>query len=61
MLIKIPSRSDCSESEVTSETLYLSRRRLLGASFAGLALASANPAKEAPSRRRRDRQRVSDV
>lgn len=24
MLIKIPSRSDCSESEVTSETLYLS-------------------------------------
>ena len=25
MLIKIPSRSDCSESEITSETLYLSR------------------------------------
>ncbi len=43
MLIKIPSRSDCSESEVTSETLYLSRRRLLGASFAGLALASGLP------------------
>lgn len=39
MLIKFPRASDCSESEVTPESLYLSRRSLLGASMAGLAVA----------------------
>ncbi|MEE1921045.1 protein-methionine-sulfoxide reductase catalytic subunit MsrP [Pseudomonas sp. 148P] len=39
MLIKFPRTSDCSESEVTPESLYLSRRSLLGASMAGLAVA----------------------
>lgn len=39
MLIKFPRASDCSESEVTPESLYLSRRSLLGASVAGLAVA----------------------
>lgn len=39
MLIKFPRASDCSESEVTPESLYLSRRSLLGASMAGLAIA----------------------
>jgi methionine sulfoxide reductase catalytic subunit len=38
MLIKIPSASACNESDVTSESIYLSRRALLGASAAGLAV-----------------------
>lgn len=37
MLIKTPLRGDCLESEVTPESLYLSRRRLLGASLAAAA------------------------
>ncbi|MCU1720778.1 protein-methionine-sulfoxide reductase catalytic subunit MsrP [Pseudomonas sp. 5P_5.1_Bac1] len=39
MLIKFPRASDCSESEVTPESIYLSRRTLLGGSMAGLAIA----------------------
>ncbi len=39
MLIKFPRASDCSESEVTPESHYLSRRSLLGASVAGMAVA----------------------
>ncbi len=39
MLIKIPRASDCSESEVTPESIYLSRRKFLGGSMAGLAVA----------------------
>ena len=39
MLIKFPRTSDCSESEVTPESIYLSRRTLLGGSVAGLAIA----------------------
>jgi len=42
MLIKSPSASDCKESDVTPEALYLSRRAVLGATFAGFA-ASALP------------------
>ncbi|HGM5583178.1 TPA: protein-methionine-sulfoxide reductase catalytic subunit MsrP [Pseudomonas putida] len=38
MLIKLPRSSDCHESEVTPESLYFSRRSLLGASLAGFAL-----------------------
>lgn len=38
MLIKIARPSDCHESEVTPEALYLSRRRFLGGSLAGAAL-----------------------
>ncbi|MBJ9978035.1 protein-methionine-sulfoxide reductase catalytic subunit MsrP [Pseudomonas sp. S75] len=38
MLIKLPRSSDCRESEVTPESLYLSRRSVLGASLAGFAL-----------------------
>jgi sulfoxide reductase catalytic subunit YedY len=40
MLIKIPSASDCKESDVTPESLYLSRRTLLGSSLAGLAVSA---------------------
>jgi sulfoxide reductase catalytic subunit YedY len=39
MLIKFPKASDCLESQVTPESLYLSRRALLGSSAAALALA----------------------
>lgn len=39
MLIRIARPSDCHESEVTPEALYLSRRRFLVASAAGAALA----------------------
>lgn len=38
MLIKSPRSSDCNASEITPESLYLSRRALLGSSLAGLAL-----------------------
>lgn len=38
MLIKIPKSSDCRESDVTPESLYLSRRQMLGATMAGLAV-----------------------
>ncbi len=38
MLIKLTSTSDCKESDVTPESFYLSRRALLGASVAGLAM-----------------------
>ncbi|MCJ8203888.1 protein-methionine-sulfoxide reductase catalytic subunit MsrP [Pseudomonas sp. RGM2987] len=38
MLIKIPKSSDCSESDVTPESLYLSRRQMLAASVAGVAI-----------------------
>lgn len=38
MLIKIPRSSDCDESQVTPESIYLSRRTVLGASLAGLAV-----------------------
>jgi len=38
MLIKTPRRSDCLESEVTPETLYLNRRRFMqGAAFSAAA------------------------
>jgi sulfoxide reductase catalytic subunit YedY len=39
MLIKLADASDCSESQVTPESLYISRRSLLGGSAAALALA----------------------
>ncbi|MCQ9422033.1 protein-methionine-sulfoxide reductase catalytic subunit MsrP [Pseudomonas sp. LJDD11] len=39
MLIKLPSASDSRESDVTPESIYLSRRTLLGSSMAGLAMA----------------------
>ncbi|MEA9978259.1 MULTISPECIES: protein-methionine-sulfoxide reductase catalytic subunit MsrP [unclassified Pseudomonas] len=42
MLIKLPSVSDCNESGVTPESVYFSRRTLLGGSVAALA-ASALP------------------
>lgn len=38
MLIKLPRSSDCKASEITPEGIYLSRRHLLGASLAGLAV-----------------------
>lgn len=38
MLIKLPKSSDCNESDVTSESVYFSRRSVLGASLAGFAL-----------------------
>ncbi|MDF0730867.1 protein-methionine-sulfoxide reductase catalytic subunit MsrP [Pseudomonas entomophila] len=38
MLIKLPRSSDCKASEITPESLYLSRRNVLGGSLAGLAL-----------------------
>ena len=38
MLIKFPKASDCTESDVTPESFYLSRRTLLGSSLAGLAV-----------------------
>lgn len=40
MLIKRPSASDSRESEVTPESIYLSRRTLLGGSLAGLAVSA---------------------
>lgn len=40
MLIKLPKASDCKESEVTPESVYVSRRALLGGSAAALAVAS---------------------
>ncbi len=40
MLIKIPKSSDCRESDVTPESLYLSRRQMLGATLSGLAVSS---------------------
>ncbi len=40
MLIKVPKASDCHESDVTPESLYLSRRNVLGAAMAGLAVSS---------------------
>lgn len=42
MLIKIPSTSDCKESDVTPESFYFSRRSLLAGSVAAVA-ASALP------------------
>ncbi|MFY0728492.1 protein-methionine-sulfoxide reductase catalytic subunit MsrP [Pseudomonas sp. NFX15] len=38
MLIKVSKASDCHESDVTPESLYLSRRNVLGAAVAGLAV-----------------------
>jgi len=40
MLIKVPKASDCHESDVTPESIYLSRRQLLGATAAGLAVST---------------------
>ncbi|HXR00356.1 MAG TPA: protein-methionine-sulfoxide reductase catalytic subunit MsrP [Pseudomonas sp.] len=40
MLIKIPAASACNESDVTPESIYLSRRSLLGASLAGLTISA---------------------
>lgn len=40
MLIKLPSTSDSRESEVTPESIYLSRRSLLGGSLAAGAIAA---------------------
>ena len=40
MLIKIPKTSDCHESEVTPESLYVSRRSLLGGALAAVAASS---------------------
>ncbi|NWC66793.1 protein-methionine-sulfoxide reductase catalytic subunit MsrP [Pseudomonas sp. P7758] len=40
MLIKFPKASDCQESDVTPESLYFSRRSLLGGALAGLAASS---------------------
>lgn len=39
MLIKIRKSSDCTASQITPESLYLSRRSVLGGSLAGLAVA----------------------
>lgn len=39
MLFKFPKASDCLESDVTPESLYLSRRSLLGGAVAGMAFA----------------------
>lgn len=39
MLIKLPKASDCPESDVT-ESLYFSRRSLLGGALAGIAAGS---------------------
>ncbi|MBA6063146.1 protein-methionine-sulfoxide reductase catalytic subunit MsrP [Pseudomonas mosselii] len=38
MLIKLPRPSDCKASEITPESIYFSRRTLLGAGLAGVAL-----------------------
>lgn len=38
MLIKFPKASDCSESEVTPESVYLSRRAFVGSTAAGVVL-----------------------
>ncbi|MHC6223978.1 protein-methionine-sulfoxide reductase catalytic subunit MsrP [Pseudomonas sp. X10] len=38
MLIKLPRPSDCNLSDVTPESVYLSRRAMLGGSLAGLAV-----------------------
>lgn len=38
MLIQLPPASACKSSEITPESLYFSRRRLLGGSLAGLAV-----------------------
>lgn len=38
MLIKLPRPSDCKASEITPESIYFSRRSLLGAGLAGVAL-----------------------
>lgn len=43
MLIKLPQAWDCKESDVTPESVYLSRRTFLGGASAGVAL-SALPA-----------------
>ncbi|MFK8333250.1 protein-methionine-sulfoxide reductase catalytic subunit MsrP [Pseudomonas sp. BJa5] len=40
MLIKLSKASDCHESDVTPESLYLSRRALLGGSAAALAVSA---------------------
>lgn len=40
MLIKLPKTSDCKESDVTPESIYLSRRAVLGSSLAGLAVSA---------------------
>lgn len=40
MLIKLPKASDCHESDVTPESLYFSRRSLLGGALAGIAASS---------------------
>ena len=40
MLIKVPKASDCHESDVTPEPFYLSRRNVLSAAVAGLAVSS---------------------
>ncbi|WP_409279324.1 protein-methionine-sulfoxide reductase catalytic subunit MsrP [Pseudomonas defluvii] len=40
MLIKISKASECKASEVTPESLYVSRRRLLGGSLAALAVSA---------------------
>jgi len=40
MLIKLPRPSDCNESQVTPESLYLTRRTLLGGAAAALAVGS---------------------
>jgi sulfoxide reductase catalytic subunit YedY len=40
MLIKVSRASDCHESDVTPESFYISRRKVLGATVAGLALGS---------------------
>lgn len=40
MLIKLAKPSDCQAAEITPESLYLSRRTLLGGSLAGVALAA---------------------
>ncbi|HAB03420.1 MAG TPA: mononuclear molybdenum enzyme YedY, partial [Pseudomonas sp.] len=40
MLIKLAKPSDCQAAEITPESLYLSRRTLLGGSLAGVSLAA---------------------
>lgn len=40
MLIKLPRASDCKESEVTPESIYLSRRSLMGATATALAVSA---------------------
>ncbi|MFC0711899.1 protein-methionine-sulfoxide reductase catalytic subunit MsrP [Azorhizophilus paspali] len=55
MLIQIPPRSHCPSSEITPESVYLSRRRFLGAGVVALGAAAL------PARSRAESQRYAGV